>query len=65
MNQQVPDFRGKQLFKDQVNKSDKHNMYPVLEQDQGGNDLFYKRVQDDYSPKHDIEYVPPPVVKNL
>jgi hypothetical protein len=40
-------------------------MYPVLEQDQGGNDLFYKRVQDDYSPKHDIEYVPPPVVKNL
>lgn len=40
-------------------------MYPVMEKDEGGNDLFYRRVQDDYSPKHNIEYVPPPVIKNL
>ena len=40
-------------------------MYPVLDMEKGGLELFYRRVRSDYSPKHNIEYVPPPVVKNL
>ena len=40
-------------------------MYPVLASDAGGAEFFHRRVTTDYSPKHDITYVPPPVTKSI
>jgi hypothetical protein len=40
-------------------------MYPVAEGQQEREELFHRRAWEDYSPKHLIEYVPPPIVKNI
>jgi len=55
---------GKKLFLDKVNISEKKNMYPQVKNDEE-KELFIKRQQEDYSDKHGIEYVPPPVVKDF
>ena len=40
-------------------------MYPVAEGHAEREALFHRRAWADYSPKHLIEYVPPPVVQNI
>jgi|TARA_B110001450_G_scaffold224282_1_gene221825 hypothetical protein len=40
-------------------------MYPVLPSAEGGAELFHRRTRTDYSPKHNIKYVPPPVSKDI
>jgi hypothetical protein len=63
--QQQPSGRGdgKRLFLDKTNNSAKQNMYPVLNKEEGGQELFHRRQTDDYCAKHEIEYIPPPVSK--
>lgn len=56
---------GKRLFLDKVNQSDAKNMHPVLAEAEGGKDLYFRRVKETYYDKHDIEYQPPPVVKDI
>lgn len=65
MNQQQKVKGGMRLFTELVNKSDKVNMYPVITNPEGQAELFHRRTRTDYSPKHDIKYVPPPVVKDV
>lgn len=40
-------------------------MYPVLAREQGGAELYHRRTRTDYSPKHNVTYVPPPVSKDI
>ena len=56
---------GKKHFKGLRNMSDKKNMYPVLTNDKGGKELFFRRQKVDYDRKFGIEYKPPPVTKEF
>lgn len=41
--QDMKPLRGKRLYLERVNNSDKHNMYPVITKDKGANELFFRR----------------------
>lgn len=40
-------------------------MYPVLAPEDGGAEFYHRKITTDYSPKHNIQYVPPPVTKSI
>jgi hypothetical protein len=66
MQQQSEDeaHKGKKMFLDQTNVSDKKNMYLVIDPEEGGNDLYFKRTTTEFNNKHGLEYNPPSLKKS-
>jgi len=60
----VESHKGKRMFLDQTNISDKRNLYNVMEPDQGGTDLYFKRTTTEFNNKHGLEYNPPELKKS-
>ena len=56
--------KGKKAFNELVNKSNARNMYPTVKQSEL-KELFIKRQQEDFPDKTNVEYVPPPVIKDF
>jgi len=51
-----PNYRGKKMYLDLVNKSETQNMYPILPLNEGGKDLYFHRQHEEFSNKHGVEY---------
>ena len=56
---------GKRLFMSISNKSDKKDLYPASTDPDVTRELFHRRVTSDFSNKHNVKYIPPPVVKDI
>lgn len=56
---------GKRLYLDRTNQSAGINMYPVMEQEEGGRELFHRRATTDFRDKSKDVYIAPPVSKTF
>ena len=56
---------GRRKFTSITNKSDKKDMYAASSDPVENRELFHRRVTNDYSNKHGVKYIPPPVVKDI
>lgn len=56
---------GKRMFTSITNKSNKKDLYPASNDPEVQRELFHRRITSDYSNKHGVKYIPPPVVKDI
>ena len=61
----APTNTGKKIFVDLMNQSSSQNMYPMEATPEDTQELFHRRHTFDFANKSKVQYVPPPVSKDI